>query len=91
VDSDGDGVVDDIDNCIDIPNPDQVDTDGDGLGDACDDDIDGDGILNVDDVCPMNSPGLTVDCIGRPRLDMNNDCQVDGLDLQLIAVEIVNQ
>ncbi|NNG01107.1 MAG: ExeM/NucH family extracellular endonuclease [Desulfobacteraceae bacterium] len=36
MDTDGDGVPDDIDNCPDIPNPDQADTDGDGRGDACD-------------------------------------------------------
>lgn len=30
-----------------------VDNDGDGLGDVCDDDIDGDGILNEDDTCPL--------------------------------------
>ena len=26
--------------------------DGDGVGDGCDDDIDGDGVLNSDDNCP---------------------------------------
>lgn len=34
VDTDDDGVPEDIDNCP-LPNPDQVDTDGNGRGDAC--------------------------------------------------------
>ncbi|MDP6980342.1 MAG: FG-GAP repeat protein [Myxococcota bacterium] len=34
-DTDGDGVVDSSDNCIDHPNPSQTDTNGDGVGDAC--------------------------------------------------------
>ncbi len=36
-DRDGDGVADDVDNCPDIFNPDQLDSDGDGLADACED------------------------------------------------------
>ena len=35
-DSDGDGICDDVDNCVDVPNPNQVDSDGDGMGDECD-------------------------------------------------------
>lgn len=35
-DTDGDGIYDGEDNCIDDINPDQEDTDGDGIGDVCD-------------------------------------------------------
>lgn len=35
-DTDGDGVADDTDNCVDVANPDQVDVDDNGVGDACD-------------------------------------------------------
>lgn len=36
VDSDGDGLADQIDNCPAIPNPNQANCDGDALGDVCD-------------------------------------------------------
>ena len=49
VDTDGDGVADDTDNCLNDANSDQVDVDGDGEGDACDTtaaDYDGDGVFD---------------------------------------------
>ena len=35
VDTDGDGVADNVDNCPRTVNPDQADTNGDGVGEAC--------------------------------------------------------
>jgi hypothetical protein len=37
LDSDEDGVLDDVDNCPRSPNPSQTDSDADGVGDACED------------------------------------------------------
>jgi len=61
-DDDGDGILDDDDNCPVVFNPDQADADGDGVGNACDNcvgvvnpdqaDDDGDGVGDVCDNCP---------------------------------------
>ena len=36
VDTDGDGICDSVDNCPNVPNPDQKDSNRNGIGDACD-------------------------------------------------------
>lgn len=50
-DIDGDGDLNEEDNCPDNYNPSQRDTDEDGLGDACDNDDDGDGLSDGEDNC----------------------------------------
>jgi hypothetical protein len=62
-DQDFDGVDDDIDNCLTVPNPDQADFDGDGAGDACDDDDDDDGVADELDAFPLD-PTETEDSDG---------------------------
>ncbi len=54
IDSDADGVPDQMDNCTNTKNTDQKDLDGNGRGDACDD-YDRDGVINSLDNCP-NDP-----------------------------------
>jgi len=61
-DTDGDGVVDQQDNCPEDVNTDQTDGDSDGLGDVCDafpqdpdNDVDSDGVGADTDNCPVDS------------------------------------
>ena len=76
-DIDGDVISDDQDNCISVFNPYQPDLDNDSQGDACDNDIDGDGVVNLEDAFPYD-PAETLDTdldgIGNNAdLDDDND------------------
>lgn len=53
-DTDGDGVIDGVDNCPLDANPDQADFDGDGQGDVCDADDDNDNVLDFEDPYPFD-------------------------------------
>ncbi len=55
-DSDGDTVIDALDNCPQVANIDQFDVDGDLLGDVCDPDADDDGLSNTDEAAWGSDP-----------------------------------
>ena len=59
IDSDGDGVSDDIDNCTLLVNADQTDSNADGIGNACDPDIGGELGRGLDD-CSVDLSDLGV-------------------------------
>ncbi len=71
-DSDNDGVIDSIDNCINTYNPDQADMDNDGIGDVCDD-SDLDGILDSEDQCPNSTTGAVIDVFGCEIFELPTD------------------
>ena len=85
-DSDGDGVPDASDNCINVPNgttiPDlggnsQRDSDGDGFGNVCDADLNDDGFVDFLDLGLFKSVFFSADA----DADLNGNGSVDFLDL----------
>lgn len=84
-DTDGDGVNDQDDNCVQTPNTTQDDFDGDDVGDACDPDVDGDGLANNGDNCHLvpNPDQADLDTDGAGDLcdgDDDGDTVLDGSD-----------
>ncbi|GLR19450.1 hypothetical protein GCM10007940_40660 [Portibacter lacus] len=68
LDTDGDGCDDNNDDDIFVASP---DTDGDLIGNYCDDDDDNDGVLDIDDLDPLN-PNICQDLDG----DGCDDCAI---------------
>jgi len=73
MDSDGDGVYDNLDRCPDTPKEVKVDAQG------CPIDSDGDGVHDHLDKCPNTPAGVKVDNKGCP-LDIDGDGVADNLD-----------
>jgi len=69
VDTDSDGILDSIDNCISISNANQLNTDSDSQGNACDLDDDNDGIYDVWEI----KYGLNSLFSGDALLDLDKD------------------
>ena len=91
-DRDNDGVLDGVDNCPAISNPDQSDVDFDQFGDVCDNcseianfaqtDVDDDAIGDVCDVCPrVPNPDQQIDPCGDPLGDFDQDGVADVVDV----------
>lgn len=86
VDSDGDGVNDDLDNCPNNFNPSQTDSDGDGAGNACDPNC-----PNLDGLNPVNFIDFSMLAqnwqVTGPNLpgNLNMDNIVDINDLAILS------
>lgn len=80
-DTDGDGVLDVHDNCVDDVNPSQLDTNYDGYGNRCDGDVWNDGVVDGVDIAVVNkNVGSTY-----PHGDLNGDGVLGGADLAILA------
>jgi hypothetical protein len=84
-DSDDDGVLDPLDNCLLDANPPQLDPDEDGCGNACDGDFNQSGMVEAVDIGLLKAAYLTSE--GQPGydpvVDLNGDGTVNSTDLGL--------
>ncbi|HQQ62130.1 MAG TPA: thrombospondin type 3 repeat-containing protein [Pseudomonadales bacterium] len=66
-----------------MPNPDQHDANHNGIGDACDPDMDGDGIPNEKDNCPLVA--------NTDQSDIDHDGKGDVCDPDIDGDKIPNE
>ncbi|MEL7304717.1 MAG: hypothetical protein AAGJ56_02700 [Myxococcota bacterium] len=74
-DSDGDCILDEVENSNGISDPGQIDTDSDGVNDGCED-KNGDGAINGDDTDPRN-PDTDADGLEDGQEDANRNGLID--------------
>lgn len=79
-DSDGDGVLNNADNCTNVANANQVDTNGDGHGNRCDADLNQDCIVNAIDLGLFRLRFFTPD----PDADLDGSGSVNAIDLGIL-------
>jgi hypothetical protein len=84
-DTDGDGVPDNADNCIDVANANQRDTDSDGYGNLCDGDLNNDGATNTLDLnlLKLAYRSAAGDANYNVNADLNGDGVINTLDLNI--------
>ena len=93
LDTDEDGVLDALDNCAEVPNPDQGDFNGNGTGDMCED-SDADGLMDFMEInwgrtlrcktpTATGMDGVEIDLFGTDPLsaDSDGDGISDSLEL----------
>ena len=81
VDLDGDGVLNEQDNCLSIPNPKQRDSNADGLGNICDADVNNDGAVTTSwgQSFPRQDRGdIEAIALSLQRGDYDSDHDLDG-------------
>ena len=84
-DTDGDGLKDKDDNCVEKANAEQVDSDADNFGNACDCDYNNDGMVNGDDFDLLKEVFLSVDGDGvyDPMFDHDGDGTINLDDFNI--------
>jgi len=89
VDTDGDGVVDALDNCRLLSNATQVDSNGDGYGNRCDGDLNNNGTTNAQDTTLYRQQ------LGQPSVapnynaaDINANGAVNAADTTLFRARL---